>query len=253
MSMKKAAIVVGIFLSFAILSQGQESRQAQAKLVRSPFAGGDFLHVIQEAALDLKEYASEPGDTVAVRVCSKEPMPVALSTATANPFIMLEYLEHYGFSRERILFLRAEDCLGNNSAIAVTEFWAIPKGAAPPPSVESIKSSQARLEVVRTEDTIKSLKSYRAALRQLIAKLRAKPEAAGVVVGSYNENPSPTLDKNLRVARRVWEQSGLSGDRYFVRLIPPSGLRSDDPSEREPKYPDLFVVEVAKAKDAARR
>jgi hypothetical protein len=58
MSMKKIAIVVGIFLS-AILSQGQDSGQAESKLVRSPFTGGDALHVIQEAALDLKEYASE--------------------------------------------------------------------------------------------------------------------------------------------------------------------------------------------------
>lgn len=237
--------VLSIFVCFTA-SLCQISEPPRAKLVRSAFTGGDFLHVIEEAALDLKEYAGEPGGIAAVRVCTKEPLPVALTTATANPFIMVEYLEHYGFTRERISFLRAEDC-GNNSAIAVTEFWAIPKGAALPPSVESIKSSQARLEVVRSEDTIKSLRSYRIALRQLISKLRAKPEAAGVVVGSYNENRSLILEKNLRVARRVLEQSGLSRDRYFVRLMPPSGVRSDDKSAPEPKYPNLFVVEIAGA------
>jgi hypothetical protein len=169
---------------------------------------------------------------------------VALSTAAASPFVLLEYLEHYGFSREHILLLRSEDCLGANPAIAVTEFWAIPKGATPPPSVESTRSNEARLEVVRTEDTIKSGKTYRAALRQLIVKLRAKPEAVGVVVDSYYENPSPILEKNLHLARRVMEQSGLSAGRYFVRLMPRSGVRSDHPSEPETKYPNLFVVEA---------
>lgn len=251
--MKKMLSVVSLLCFSAALLAAQESVKPKAKLVRSPFVGGDFLHVIEESALDLKEYANGPADMVAIRVCSKEPLAVALSTATASPFIMLDYLEHYGFSRDRILFLRAEDCLVNNPAIAVTEFWAIPKGATPPSSAESIKSSQARLEVVRTEDTIKSGKTYRAALRQLIAKLLAKPEAAGVVVGSSNENPSPTLAKNLRVARKALKQSGLSGDRYFVRLTPPNGVASAHPSDPEPKYPDLFVVEIAKAGDNARR
>lgn len=249
--MRKAAVVLGLLLCFATLSQGQESKQPEAKLVRSPFAGGDVVHVIQEAALDLKEYASGSGDMVAIRLCSKEPMPVALSTAAASPFIMLEYLEHYGFSQERVLLLRSEDCLGDNSAIAVTEFWAVPKGATPPPSVESIKSSQARLEVVRTEDTIKNAKGYRAALQQLIAKLRAKPEAAGVVVGTYYENPSPALEQNLRKAQKVLEQNGLSANRFYVRVQPLLGERADD--EPQPKYPSLFVVEVAKAKDSARK
>jgi len=249
--MRKAVVVLGLFLYFTTLSLGQESKQPEAKLVRSPFAGGDVIHVIQEAALDLKEYASGADDMVAVRVCSKEPLPVALSIAAASPFIMLEYLEHYGFSRERVLLLRSESCLGDNSAIAMTEFWAIPKGAVPPPSVESIKSSQAQLEVVRTEDTIKSAKGYGAALQKLIAKLRAKPESTGVVVGSYYEKPSLALERSLRKAQRALEQNGLSADRFYVRATPLLGERADN--DPEPKYPSLFVVEVAKAKDSARK
>lgn len=248
---KAVTVLFGLLLSSGTLLSGQESKQPEAKLVRSPFAGGDVMQVIQEAALDLKEYASGSGDMVAIRLCSKEPMPVALSTAAASPFIMLEYLEHYGFSRERVLLLRSEDCLGDNPAIAVTEFWAIPKGAAPPQSVESIRSNQAQLEVVRTEDTIKGPKGYRAALQQLIAKLRAKPEAAGVIVGAYYENPSPALEQNLRKAQRVLEQNGLSANRFYVRATPLLGERAEN--EPHPKYPSLFVVEVAKAKDNARK
>ncbi len=249
--MRKAVVVLWLLLCFTALLLGQESKQREARLVRSPFAGGDVMHVIQEAALDLKEHASGAGDMAAIRLCSKEPMPVALSTAAASPFIMLEYLEHHGFSRERVLLLRSEECLGANPAIAITEFWAIPKGATPPPSVESISSSQARLEVVRTEDMIKNAKGYRAALHQLIAKLRAKPEAAGVIVGAYYETPSPALEQNLRKAQRMLERNGLSAERFYVRVKPLLGERPDD--EPQPKYPSLFVVEVAKAKDSARK
>ncbi len=169
--MKKIVSVVCLLFFSGALLVAQETVKPKARLVRPAFTGGDFLHVIEEAAIDIKEYAGGPGGAAAVRVCTKEPLPVALTTATANPFIMIDYLEHYGFSREHILFLRAEDCSGKNPAIVMTEFWAIPKGATPPPSVESIRSSQARLEVVRTEDTIKSARDYRAALRQLYPDL----------------------------------------------------------------------------------
>src|SRR6266403_2160445 len=151
--MKKIISIVGLLFISGALLVAQETVKPKAKLVRAAFTGGDFLHVIEEAAIDIKQYAGESEDSAAVRVCTKEPLPVALTTATANPFIMIEYLEHYGFSRERILFLRAEDCLGKNPTIAVTEFWAVPKGATLPPSVQSIKSSQARFEVVRTGDS----------------------------------------------------------------------------------------------------
>jgi len=64
-------------------------------------------------------------------------MPLALSIAAMNPFIVARALNQgYNFSLERILFLRSEDCLGSDPAVAATELWAVPKGAALPPFVE---------------------------------------------------------------------------------------------------------------------
>jgi len=90
--MRKTSTVTSLILAVVILSHGQDTTKIEAKMVREPFAGGDALHAIQEAALDLKEHASGAEDRVAVRVCSREKMPIALLTATASPFVLQEFL-----------------------------------------------------------------------------------------------------------------------------------------------------------------
>jgi hypothetical protein len=42
------------------------------------------------------------------------------------------------------------------------------------------------------------------------------------------------------------EQSGLSGDRYFVDLVPWTGEYGIDPPDPEPRYPSVFIVEMEK-------
>jgi hypothetical protein len=144
--MIRTVIVTSLFLSFVVPSLGQNRTEIEAQMVRAPFAGGDALHAIQEVALDLKAQAGAE-DRVAVRVCSKEKLPMALVTAAASPFVLREHLEQQGIDGQRILFLRSEDCLARDPSIAVTEFWVVPKGAEPPASVESIRSDQAQMQL----------------------------------------------------------------------------------------------------------
>lgn len=231
-------------LAFVIFSQGQDTPKIEAKMVRGPFAGGDSVHAIQEVALDLKGQATDPGDRVAVRVCSKEAMPVALLTAAASPFILHEYLEHYGFKDQQILYLRSEDCLARDRSIVVTEFWLIPKGAEPPASVESITSDQAQVEVVRTSDNIKTAKGYSAALRELIQKLRNRLEAVVVVVGFYHERPGSALERNLQKARSVLVSGNVQASRIHVGTAPLGGIPIG--VEPEPRYPSLYVVSTSR-------
>jgi hypothetical protein len=188
---------------------------------------------------------------LAMRVCTKEPMVLALSIAAMNPFKVAKWMHDvYNYPSERVVFLRSEDCLGSNPRVAATELWAVPTGAALPASVESIKSSQAHLETVGTKDlSPEGTHSYRAAAQELTAKLNAKPGAVGVVLGYYYKRPSPIMERRLREVCRLLEQNGLPQDRYFVRLAEWTGeYGHDDP---EPQYPSLLIVEVAR--DSARR
>jgi hypothetical protein len=62
------------------------------------------------------------------------------------------------------------------------------------------------------------------------------------IVGSYYEQPSPALQKNLGKAKRLLQQHGVPPSRFYVRAAPSIGMRDGD--ESEPKYPNLFVVEI---------
>lgn len=136
----------------------------------------------QEFAIDLGGvYGKHPGDTVAIRFCSKDPLPVALSTSAADYRYVISILEgSYDYTSDRVVFLRSENCLSSNRAVTATEFWIIPKGAAPPSSLESMKSSQVRIDPLGMLGLIGSARNYKAALQKLQTKLRANPEAVAV-------------------------------------------------------------------------
>ena len=86
------------------------------------------------------------------------------------------------------------------------------------------------------------------ALQKLSARLRANPDAVGIVLGYYYKQPSRLMKLRLHEVQRTLKAAGLSEDRYSVRLAPWTGEYGDD--DPEPRYPSLFVVEVAKANSA---
>ena len=143
-------LIIGLLLPSGV-SLGQVGKPAAVQVRRCERTGSGF-DAITEANYELTRIAAKPDDVAVVRVCSREPMPLALSIAAMNPFTVARALNQgYNFALERILFLRSEDCLGPDSAVAATELWAVPKGAALPTFVESIKSNQAHLETVGTK------------------------------------------------------------------------------------------------------
>jgi hypothetical protein len=208
---------------------------------------GAAPHRITENILTLKlSISSEARTKVAIRVCSREPMPFALATAGADPFLIADLLVNaYAYLPERVLFLRSEDCLSSeNRSKPVTEIWAIPEGASLPPHVEALKSKHARLVSLGKRPANRGVRDYRTALQRLIRDLRANPTSAGVVFGYFLERPSPVLQRRLREVTRILKQSGLPRDRYLVRPVPWNDEASTIPPDSEPAYPSVFVVQV---------
>lgn len=88
---------------------------------------------------------SDDRSLVAIRLCSKNSLAVALATAAADPFLIADRLNAFGYPPGRIMFLRSEDCLSQNQSNPATEIWTISEKAALPGNVEAFTSSHVKL------------------------------------------------------------------------------------------------------------
>jgi hypothetical protein len=239
----RALLTAGLLLLSGVQFWGQE--RAEPVLIKR-YDKGYSLHSLEDNAAYVVDSAGR-GGRVAVRVCSKESLAVALSIASGDPFALTPILQTvYGLKPDRIIYLRSEGCLGPNAELAATELWAVPEGAQLPSSVESIKSSEIRFESIPKNSTLeKGTRSYRAATRQLISRLRTSKETVGIVLGYYYDRPRPVMKRRLVEIRRALEQSGLPHHRYFVSLTPWKAERGVDPPSPEPSYPTISIVEVS--------
>lgn len=113
-------LIIGLLL-LSGLSLGQVSTKPDSVRMRRYERGGSGFDEITEANYELTRRIDTSNDLAVVRICSRESMPLALSIATMNPFTVARALNQgYNFSLERILFLRSEDCLGSDPAVA---YW----------------------------------------------------------------------------------------------------------------------------------
>lgn len=233
----------------------QSNAEATARLFIR-YEQGAAPHRIAEDVLTLTlSVSSEARARVAIRVCSREPMPFALATAGADPFLIADRLANaYAYLPERVVFLRSEDCLSSdNQSEPVTEIWAIPEGASLPPHVEDFTSNRIRRTPLGKEQSNRGVRDYKTALQKLIQDLRANPSAVGVIFGYFLERPNPALQRRLREVTRTLEQSGLPRERYLVRPKAWDDEVSAYPPDSEPQYPSVFTVEVARDDAQAHR
>jgi hypothetical protein len=230
----------------------QSDSEHAARLFKRYDSGAGYNRVTEDVLTLSISVTGKERARVAVRVCSKEPMPFALATAGADPFHIAELLTGgYGYTPERVIFLRSEDCLSKYPSRIATEIWTITEGASLPPYVDVLKSNQARFVPLGKRPANRGVRDYRSAVGEMIKTLRADPASRGVVFGYFLERPSTMLQRRLREVRRILEQSGVPPDRYLVRPIGWNDEVSTYPPDSEPVYPSLFVVEVVKTAQTA--
>src|SRR5438876_234858 len=113
--------------AFAVFAQSDSEHAAQ--LFKRYDPGVAYNRVTEDVlTLSISVTAKERA-RIAVRVCSKEPLPFALAIAGADAFHIAELLTGgYGYTAERVIFLRSEDCLSKYPSMTATEIWAIPEG-----------------------------------------------------------------------------------------------------------------------------
>jgi hypothetical protein len=240
---------VGLLLllvpAFAALAQGDSENAA--RLFKRYGQGAAYNRVTEDVLTLVLSVTAKERARIAVRVCSKEPLPFALATASADPFHVAELLiGGYGYRSEQVIFLRSEDCLSAEGPLrSATEIWTLADGGSLPSHVEALTSNEVKLVSLGKRPANRGVRDYKSAIGELIRKLRANPASKGVVFGYFLKRPGAVLQRRLREVTKMLEQSGLPPDRYLVGAMNWNDEVSTYPPDTEPRYPTVSIVEVA--------
>ena len=248
MRIKRRIFLLWLVLCGSMAAVAKTPSETKASLFTRYETGAAINRLTEDALTLTLSPDSKNQARVGLRVCSKEPFPFALVTASADPIYFADLLvERYAYLPERIIYLRSEDCLSSqNSAGSVTEVWLIPEGATLPSHVEAATGPQVKRTSLGKQPVNRGVRDYKPALQRLIRELRAKPNATGVVFGYFLNRPSPALQGRLREVTRTFEKSGLPPSRYLVRPMTWNDEVSTYPRDKEPDYPSLFLIEITK-------
>jgi hypothetical protein len=234
---------------------GQTEKDKPSLLARLDPRGEDVLNEIYKLGLVVKSDFDLKEDTIAVRVCSDDPLPVALSMAKGLPFVTTVKLEKLGIPKSRIYYLRqSRGCRLWPNNYALTEYWLIPRNAEFPEFDQAVGASclsgyqLTNADSLTKEewfevDTLEQVtpQSYALVLDKVLKQLKQNKSAVTIVrVPYYRLSPTVELKTRLRQTLHYLKVNGISNHRVYVRRIY-SGSRPPFHSD-EPKYPDIFLV-----------
>ena len=255
--MRKTSCLALLLIVWCAMAAGQTEKDKPRLLARLNARGEDVLNEIYKLGMDVESNFDSDKDRIAIRVCSKDPLPVALSMAKGLPFATTVKLERLGIPQSRIYYLRqSRNCRTLPNNYALTEYWLIPGDADFPEFDQSAEASclsgsqltnadsltkQGWLEVDKLEGV--TPQSYKLVLDGVVKQL--KQDKSGVVVVRvpyYGLSPTFELKSRVRQTVDYLKTSGIASHRVYVRRIY-SGSRPAFHND-EPQYPDVFLISL---------
>lgn len=253
--MRKTIFLSVLLIVWCAMAVGQTEKDKPRLLARLDARGEDVLNeiyklgLVVEASFDFKE------DAIAVRVCSDDPLPVALSMARGLPFVTTVKLEKLGIPKSRIYYLRqSRGCRMWPNNYALTEYWLIPSNAEFPEFDEAARASSISGYQLTNADSLTkgewfegdtlgqvTPQSYKLVLDKVLKHLKQNKSAVAIIrVPYYRLSPTVDLKTRRRQTLDYLKVNGIASHRVYVRRIY-SGSRPPFRSD-EPKYPDIFLV-----------
>ncbi len=253
--MRKTICLGLLLIVWSTVVVGQTEKDKPRLLSRLDPRGEDVLNEIDKLELVVKSDFDLKEDTIAVRVCSDDPLPVALSMAQGLPFVTTVKLEKLGIPKSRIYYLRqSRGCRVWPNNYALTEYWLIPRNAEFPEFDEAVEASclsgyqltngdSLTKEEWFEIDTLEQVtpQSYDLVLDKVLNQLKQNKSAVTIIrVPYYRLSPTAELKARLRHTLDYLKVNGIASHRVYVRRIY-DGSRPPFHGD-EPKYPDIFVV-----------
>lgn len=212
--------------------------------------GGSSSDSMWEYGYDISvSMAKITSDRLIIRLCSKETLPIAISTAAVEPLTLTNFLSSSkgkpSISSERIFVDRSETCGGRLTSNTATELWLIDGKNHLPNSKEEIKICQFQMQELKSrKDNKKEVNvgtySHELALKKLVSLLKKDSEAVGIIIGYYAYNPTIQIRTKLKFAERFLKKSGLPANKYEIRMMRWTGI----PDIEEPQYLSVRTIKI---------
>lgn len=195
----------------------------------------------------IQNYFESSDDRIAIRVCSKDPLPIAFAFAVGQPFIALDYWKLNGnFINTKIYFLRQNKrCELKPNFRYLTEYWVVPQGAKFPVSVEIKRAEDLELEyltssfsefdgeIISSEDWIKLTPDYYKKVESKILESLKEDKRAMVLLETPN---SKKVWKRALRTKRFLTKRSIKNSRIFIKK------NNYFYADKKYKYPNITVV-----------
>ena len=231
----------------------------QATLIwrsRGPCAGYDCL---QENVYPVPDSARRGEGVILIRVCSDRPLALAIATASVPPTALADWMRQmYNLPSENVVVGRTGDRATPVLGYAATELWWAASRDDLPPSLDAVAADRIVIEHIgRRPGRLAALPfegapHYVDAVHRLIAELRMRAKAVGVVNGYYLDRPTRAMAQRVQRCKRLLARSGLDRARYVIRIVPWPGGWTSDPPDPHPVMPSVALYEVLSDRPASR-
>lgn len=249
--------VLATVVIFAGVGNAQNQSDKSVLLASFQSTGDDILQGIYHLEDRFNGIYNPASNKLAIRICSRDPMPVALATASGLPMLVTAMLQEKGASTSNMVYLRSEkNCNLNVEMRAVTEYWLTPNTIEFPEFVEarSVKNvanfqlTNAGLWIGRTQFDGLSAdsenltpESYSLALKRLVEMLKADRSAVAVIsIPYYPRSSSAEMNKRIEFTKNVVRENDLGNFRIYFKKY--SIGRKPNQSFDDPIYPDVVIV-----------
>ena len=148
--LRLAIIILLVSVALATAAFGQVTAQPKAILgyqvdewLNWNLNGGELL-------LDHIELVRRPETKIAIRVCTELPLAEAIKQSKSPPFRIANFMKlNHGYTPERLLFLRSNECYRGEKIISAIEVWIVPQGAVLPSAEDTLKVVEAEAYLFR--------------------------------------------------------------------------------------------------------
>lgn len=247
----KMIFIIGLILSvFHTINFTQDQKNPKSLLTRvNGIVDLDFVQeeITGPIYLRYNDYKASEKPKVVIRLCTSEPIHLALVKSALFFPSIIENFASIGYSGQNLIVLKSKNCASKYESVVTAEVWIIFPNDKMPSYDEKYISSQIDVNVIdRSVAKYIGSSNYIQNTYTLLENLKKDKSAVGLVLGVYRSNPKD-MNKKLSKINKLLKKCGLDNSRYIYRVFRWRQELSPDFLEKGPLYPAFYIVKIHKS------